>query len=466
MSSRVSQGGLAGLLACIFLISADGAESPGPHEQRQRRQLRPEQQGLGGWGAATIAAAVATGTASTVEAQSRTALHEAVGRQDRNAVLLLLDRRANVDARDGRGWTPLHEAVRPAWRALRGVSQTVVADLLDRGADVGARDSVGRMPLHLAAGGQHPGVVVELLRRGADVNARDARGRTPLHEAAREGSGDVMLALLDRGADVDAPDALGRTPLKAAQEDASRDPGELAELLRWKGADVEGTPLEPGEVQVEVSVSSVLRVFGPERHELAYVEAVLFGPFFERGRSDELTIRRVPDPTRGALDVEWFRNRDGRDPWRAFRSFRGDVMELYRGARLLDRVRADLSWLVFEGLSHSPRTGLLSVHLLDANPGSGPSDLVVLRYEQTTATVERLRVTYDETSTLMACRGAERPWPPRRPPGRTALFRPCRLDVGRLDAYLAAMPVASGKNTEFDGVAATAAGWLDSALKP
>ena len=381
--------------------------------------------------AGTITMALVAGSAATVGAQTRTPLHEVVGRQDRGAVLLLLRRGGDLGARDGRGWTPLHEAVRPAWRAVRGVSEAIVADLLRHGAEVGALDSVGRTPLHLAAGGRHAGVVVELLRHGADVHARDGTGRTPLHEAAREGSGDVMLALLDRGADVNSRDALGRTPLNAAQ-DHGRESSELAELLRGTGADVERTPLHPGEVQVEVTVSSVLRVFGPERQELAYVEAVLFGPFFESGRSDELTIRRVPDLAHEAPGVESFRNRDERDPWRAFRSFRGDVMEFYRGGRLLDRVRADLGWLYFKGLSYSPQTRLLNVHLLDANPGSGPSDLVVLRYEQTTGAVERLRFTYDETSTLMACQGAERPWPSRRPAGRTALFRACRLDIGGL----------------------------------
>ena len=44
MSSRVSQGVSAGLLASVLLVSAGGAESPETHEQRQQRQVSQEQQ--------------------------------------------------------------------------------------------------------------------------------------------------------------------------------------------------------------------------------------------------------------------------------------------------------------------------------------------------------------------------------------------------------------------------------------
>ena len=56
---------------------------------------------------------------------------------------LLIDKGAQVEAKDSDGWTPLHSA------ALRGHVE-IVRLLCDRGADVEARDNGGRRPLHRA----------------------------------------------------------------------------------------------------------------------------------------------------------------------------------------------------------------------------------------------------------------------------------------------------------------------------
>ena len=57
--------------------------------------------------------------------------------------------------------------------------------LIDRGADVGARDKHGKTPLHEAARySKTPAVAALLIDRGADVGARNKYGETPLHEAA------------------------------------------------------------------------------------------------------------------------------------------------------------------------------------------------------------------------------------------------------------------------------------------
>jgi ankyrin repeat protein len=91
-----------------------------------------------------------------------------------------------------------------------------VKRLLDKGAEVDARDIGDWTPLHLAADKGHTDVVRLLLDRGADVEASTDRGRTPLHHAITEGHTDVATVLLDRGADIDATDDDGQSPLDLA----------------------------------------------------------------------------------------------------------------------------------------------------------------------------------------------------------------------------------------------------------
>ena len=77
----------------------------------------------------------------------------------------------------------------------------VVQILVAQGADVNARDGIGNAPLHDATEHASPVAVQILLKAGADVNARNRSDVTPLHKAARHGSPEVVQALLDAGAD-------------------------------------------------------------------------------------------------------------------------------------------------------------------------------------------------------------------------------------------------------------------------
>jgi ankyrin repeat protein len=105
---------------------------------------------------------------------------------------------------EGNG-APLAMALMPA----RGVPAAhaerrrleVAALLLDRGADIDARDRQNRTVLHAAASRGQLGAVELLLAHGAAINAVDAVGLTPLHLAIKEGHIVVASRLLDRGAD-------------------------------------------------------------------------------------------------------------------------------------------------------------------------------------------------------------------------------------------------------------------------
>ncbi|XP_061565179.1 poly [ADP-ribose] polymerase tankyrase-2-like [Cololabis saira] len=121
----------------------------------------------------------------------------------------------NVNSRDmaGRKSTPLHFAA--------GFGRKEVVDLLlQKGANVHARDDGGLVSLHNACSFGHAQVVSLLLRCGADANVRDNWNYTPLHEAAIKGKIDVCIVLLQHGAEPNTRNTDGRTALDLAEPSA------------------------------------------------------------------------------------------------------------------------------------------------------------------------------------------------------------------------------------------------------
>ena len=129
------------------------------------------------------------------------------------------------NARDKNGLT-LHKA------ANAGKAEEVKG-LLERGADVEARDEDGATALHKAANAGKAAVVKLLLEYGADVEAQNEKERTALHVAAEVDKAAVVKLLLEAGANVRAKDEDGRTPRDLATAKSTRRLLDQV-LRRWK----------------------------------------------------------------------------------------------------------------------------------------------------------------------------------------------------------------------------------------
>jgi ankyrin len=100
---------------------------------------------------------------------------------------LLLDRGADIEAADVKGFGALHAAAEVG-------SVTGIRYLLAKGAKIQAQTKNGLSPLHIACALGHIDATRELVERGADIAATSELG-TPLEVARREGKGAVVAWL-------------------------------------------------------------------------------------------------------------------------------------------------------------------------------------------------------------------------------------------------------------------------------
>ncbi|PAA68809.1 hypothetical protein BOX15_Mlig028680g3 [Macrostomum lignano] len=153
------------------------------------------------------------GRCRTPNSANQLPLHWACVNGQLSAVQFLLDlpeAGADLDARDGRGCSPLIVACQ------FGQADTA-AYLMGRGARLNAADVEGDTALHWAAYLGLPDLVGLLVYSGLSVRQRDSHGQTPLHLACLTGCLSAVRNLRERyGADPDALDRSGRTPLQLA----------------------------------------------------------------------------------------------------------------------------------------------------------------------------------------------------------------------------------------------------------
>ena len=136
-----------------------------------------------------------------------------------SSVARMLEMRSiDVEAKGGvYGMTCLHVAADHGHLAICRL-------LLDKGAQVEARNSVDCTPLHFAAHYGHIEIVRLLCDHGTDIEARDNSGWRPLHSAAYSGLISVVKELIEeRNAEINARNEDGRTALGLARQQNNED---------------------------------------------------------------------------------------------------------------------------------------------------------------------------------------------------------------------------------------------------
>jgi uncharacterized protein len=181
-----------------------------------------------------LAAAAVLAVGALAPVWAATTLVEAAKANDSAGALALVKDKADVNATESDGTTPLHYAVYHDDVAL-------VESLLKAGAKASVANKYGSTPLLEAAVRGNPVVIEKLLKAGADVNAGNADGQTALMILARTSNVAAAKLLISHGANVNVVEHWhNQTPLMWA---AAESQPTMVKLLLDHGARVDARSL-------------------------------------------------------------------------------------------------------------------------------------------------------------------------------------------------------------------------------
>lgn len=208
----------------------------------------------------------------------KTPLHLAVEFGHNDIVKLLLDKKADVNAKTAFGFTPLHFA------AMKGRKE--VADMLiSKKCKLDIKNTFGITPIFMAASLGHVDVLELLLSKGIAVDTKGKNGMTLMHAAALGGSVTAALKLIEKGVDVNAQNIFGKSALHFAAAEGHKG---VVELLAAKNANINiksldgKTPLNMAEENEQNTVIEFLKTRGADTSPVKF--PVLKGKYLGQER--------------------------------------------------------------------------------------------------------------------------------------------------------------------------------------
>ena len=151
-------------------------------------------------------------TIASKDATGNTPLHLAAEWNNPKMIVYLLDKGADINAKNDTGETPF-------FSSMKGNSPACIDALLNypnSRIDIASRDFLGNCVLHTAvqwSSYEAATKVISLTNGASLVQARNLSGKTALHIAAAQGSLRFIRMLLGYGLDVNETDELGRSAL-------------------------------------------------------------------------------------------------------------------------------------------------------------------------------------------------------------------------------------------------------------
>ncbi|MBO4533308.1 MAG: ankyrin repeat domain-containing protein [Treponema sp.] len=145
-------------------------------------------------------------TIVSTDGSGNTVLHYAADWEYAEAIKTLLEKGADINAKNANGETCL-------FNAAKSNNPSIIQLLVDGGASVKDRDNLGSTPLHIAVRWGAQKSAEKLIKLGININAQNSAGKSPLAEAVIANKYDVAKYLLENGADPNSSDANGITIL-------------------------------------------------------------------------------------------------------------------------------------------------------------------------------------------------------------------------------------------------------------